>query len=207
MASNHYSGKGCPDCGGSKPHTTRSFIEAAQATHGDLYDYSQVEYVNNKTAVTIICRVHGPFSQEAKVHYIGSGCPDCVEAGFNPSEPALLYYLAITADDGDTRYKIGITNRTIEERFVKKADLDCIRIVKTWRFAVGRVAAEREAEILYQYAGDRYYGPNLLVGGGNTELFTHDVLRLDRREDEHGQRTVAADAKLTSRQIQSDFDF
>ncbi|MGR3344255.1 MAG: hypothetical protein ACU0DI_13715 [Paracoccaceae bacterium] len=207
MASNHYSGKGCPDCGGSKPHTTESFIEAAQAIHGDRYDYSQVEYVMNKSAVTIICRVHGPFSQGAKVHYTGSGCPDCVEAGFNPSEPALLYYLAITTDDGDTRYKIGVTNRTVEERFVKKTDLDRIRIVETWRFASGRVAREREVEILYQFAGERYYGPDILVGGGNTELFTYDVLGLDRRDDEHGQPIVDADAKLTSRQFQSDFDF
>ena len=30
---NHYQGKGCPDCGGSKPHTTESFVEAAQAEY------------------------------------------------------------------------------------------------------------------------------------------------------------------------------
>ena len=30
---NHYQGKGCLDCGGSKPHTTESFVEAAKAVH------------------------------------------------------------------------------------------------------------------------------------------------------------------------------
>ena len=109
--------------------------------------------------------------------------------------------------DGDTRYKIGITNRTVEERFSKNADLNRIRIVKTWRHAVGRIAAEREAEILYQFAGERYYGPDILVGAGNTELFTHDVLELDRQDGDHDQTVVDEDARLTSRQIQSDFDF
>ena len=207
LPTNHYRGKGCSECGGSKPHTTQSFIEAAQAAHGDLYDYSEVEYVNNKTAVTIICQIHGPFSQGAKVHCMGSGCPDCVEGGFSPGDPALLYYLAIATDDGDTRYKIGITNRTVEERFSKNADLNRIRIVRTWRHAVGRIAAEREAEILYHFAGDRYYGPDILVGAGNTELFTHDVLQLDRQDDDHDQTIVDEDAKLASRQVQIDFDF
>ncbi len=82
-------------------------------------------------------------------------------------------------DDGDTRYKIGITNYTFEKRF-RGPDLARIRTVKTWRYAIGRAAAEREAEILKQYAGDRYYGPDILVGAGNTELFTHDILGLDR---------------------------
>jgi hypothetical protein len=49
-----------------------------------------------------------------------------------------------------------------------------------WRYAIGRAAAEREAEILRQYAGDKYYGPKILVGAGNSEIFTHDVLGLDK---------------------------
>lgn len=35
------------------------FIEKAREIHGDKYDYSKVEYINNKTPVTIICKVHG----------------------------------------------------------------------------------------------------------------------------------------------------
>ncbi len=55
-----------------------------------------------------------------------------------------------------------------------------IRIVKTWRYSIGRAAAESETEILSQYAGDKYYGPDILVSAGNTELFTHDILGLDK---------------------------
>ena len=34
--------------------TTEEFIARAKAVHGDRYDYSKVEYVNNKTKVIII---------------------------------------------------------------------------------------------------------------------------------------------------------
>ena len=127
----------------------------------------------------IICPDHGPFEQTPSNHLSKMNCPDCAESGFNPSDPALLYYLAITTDDGDIRYKIGITNRAVEERF-RGPDLTHIRIIKTWRYAVGRSAVKREAEILSQYSGDKYYGPDILKDG-NTELFTHDILGLDKK--------------------------
>lgn len=77
LPANHYQGKGCSDCGGSKPHTTESFVDASKAIHGDRYDYSIVKYSSNKARVTIICFDHGPFSQIAAVHLRGNGCPEC----------------------------------------------------------------------------------------------------------------------------------
>ncbi len=208
----HLEGKGCYECGivassDAKRSTTEEFIAKARMVHGDHYDYSLVEYVRNSKNVKIICPEHGFFSQIPNVHIDNrSGCPDCAQTGFNPSKPGLLYYLAITTDDGETRYKIGITNLSVEKRF-PAADLARIRVVKIWRFAEGRVAAERESEILSQFAGDRYYGPRLLVGAGNTELFTHDILGLDRGDNTHDQLAVDVDANLVSRQFQRGFDF
>ena len=154
--SNHIAGIGCWGCAGTKPLTTETFIDKAKAIHGDRYDYSSIDYVNAHTHVTIICSDHGPFQQSPSNHLSGQGCPDCAETGFNPNESGTLYYIAVETDDGDTRYKIGITNYTVEERF-RGPDLARIRIVKTWRYAIGRAAAEREEEILRQYAGDKYY--------------------------------------------------
>lgn len=208
----HLGGKGCYECGvvasaDSKRSTTEQFIAKARMVHGDRYDYSLVEYVTNGKKVKIVCPDHGVFLQTPNDH-IGqrSGCPDCAKTGFSPSQPGLLYYIAITTDDGDTRYKIGITNRSIDERF-QGTDLGRIRVVKTWRFAIGHLAAERESEILYQYAGNRYYGPRLLIDAGNAEIFTHDILGLDGGDHVHGQSVVDADANLISRQLQSSFDF
>lgn len=58
--------------------TTQEFIEKAKQIHGDKYDYSKVQYINNSTKVTIICPIHGEFQQLPKDH-IGkkSNCPIC----------------------------------------------------------------------------------------------------------------------------------
>lgn len=37
-------------------NTISDFIRKARAVHGNRYDYSQVEYINNKTPVKIICK-------------------------------------------------------------------------------------------------------------------------------------------------------
>lgn len=57
--------------------TIEEFIERARAVHGDKYDYSKVNYINNKTEVTIICPIHGEFSQRPDSHLQGKGCKYC----------------------------------------------------------------------------------------------------------------------------------
>ena len=75
---------GCPVCGGSIILTNKTFIEKARKIHGDKYDYSQVNYINNKEKVCIICNnknkkdiKHGEFWQEPSSHLQGVGCPKC----------------------------------------------------------------------------------------------------------------------------------
>lgn len=74
---NHIAGHGCPMCVGNKKSDADDFIEKARAVHGDKYDYSKVNYVNNKTKVMIICPEHGEFEQTPSHHLDGDGCPQC----------------------------------------------------------------------------------------------------------------------------------
>ena len=60
-----------------KRKTKEEFIKKAREVHGDKYDYSNVDYINAKTKVCIICPEHGEFWQEAKNHLRGIGCPKC----------------------------------------------------------------------------------------------------------------------------------
>ena len=53
------------------------FIEQAKKIHNDKYDYSKVEYINNRTKVCIICPEHGEFWQIPYSHLIGKGCKKC----------------------------------------------------------------------------------------------------------------------------------
>ena len=75
--SNHLKGQGCPKCGGIYHYNTQEWIEEAKKIHKNKYDYSKVEYVNNKTDVCIICPEHGEFWQTPNTHLKGSKCPKC----------------------------------------------------------------------------------------------------------------------------------
>ena len=58
--------------------STQDFIEKAKQIHGDLYDYSKVEYANSWTPIPIRCRFHGVFLQIPDNHiHRKSGCPRC----------------------------------------------------------------------------------------------------------------------------------
>ncbi len=73
----HLDGCGCNKCNRTKKLSTSEFIEKAKEIHGDKYDYSKVEYVNNKTKVCIICPIHGEFWQKPNDHLNGHGCDKC----------------------------------------------------------------------------------------------------------------------------------
>ena len=76
--SKHLSKRGCITCGGRKKLNTEEFIIKAKEIHGDVYDYSKVNYINNQTNVVIICKTHGPFEQIPSSHVSqGSRCSAC----------------------------------------------------------------------------------------------------------------------------------
>jgi hypothetical protein len=81
----HINGTNCNKCVCDRYHldykkSTEGFISDAKKFHGDRYDYSLVDYINNKTKVNIICPKHGVFKQRADSHRIGNGCPMCKES-------------------------------------------------------------------------------------------------------------------------------
>jgi len=61
-----------------KKLTTDGFIIKAKEIHGNKYDYSQVNYINNRTNIKIRCNIHNNvFNQLPCNHLSGSGCPIC----------------------------------------------------------------------------------------------------------------------------------
>lgn len=60
----------------SRRLTKEQFIEKSKILHGNAYDYSKVNYVNDQIKVDIVCNTHGLFSQSPGSHY-RSGCPSC----------------------------------------------------------------------------------------------------------------------------------
>ena len=58
--------------------TKDQFILDANSVHSNKYNYCNVNYINNKTKVCIICPKHGVFEQVASNHYNGQSCPKCI---------------------------------------------------------------------------------------------------------------------------------
>jgi hypothetical protein len=74
---NHLRGQGCPICAGRAMNTTL-FIEKANLKHGvGKYNYSEVDYVDSKSKVTITCKSGHTFQQTPNQHLDGAGCPTC----------------------------------------------------------------------------------------------------------------------------------
>lgn len=103
----------------------------------------------------------------------GRGCPSCAIYGFNADKPATLYYICIE----DKYYKVGITNRTIEERFNLDKEKN-IKIIAAFNYSKGIDAKTAEKAILLKYRDYLYKGPKVLKSGGNSELFSVDLTQV-----------------------------
>lgn len=84
IASNHLRGFGCKKCylenaNVDQKYSNDEFIEKANKTHHDFYNYNKTKYFNSKADVTITCPVHGDFEQIAGNHLSGFGCKKCSE--------------------------------------------------------------------------------------------------------------------------------
>jgi len=133
----HKQGYGCPVCGGERRKVacrsnSERFIESARAVHGDFYGYDKVEYVNCETPVVITCPVHGSFWQTPHSHKEGCGCTFCGNeqkiglgtydrgwAARNPRKAQELgqLYLLDLWDNQERFLKIGVTSRSVNQRF------------------------------------------------------------------------------------------
>lgn len=75
----HLQGQGCPMCIQNKPLTKEEFIKKSKKIHNGKYDYSNIEFKNMNTKISILCPKHGEFKQKPIKHIIGQGCPICAQ--------------------------------------------------------------------------------------------------------------------------------
>lgn len=79
----HLEGHGCSECmkellSNLKRSSTEEFTQKAQKVHGNKYIYDKINYINNRTKVTIFCKkCKLNFIQTPSNHLAGSGCPAC----------------------------------------------------------------------------------------------------------------------------------
>jgi len=127
---NHVSGQGCPKCAdiivaSKRLKTLDIFKKEAIEIHKNKYNYDKVIYKNNKSAVTIICPIHGEFKQRVSAHLSGQGCITCGQVSNYKKENYIkkagdrkcIFYTLKCFNDQEEFYKIGITMNTVHNRY------------------------------------------------------------------------------------------
>ena len=81
-ANDHLNGHGCPKCKNKKnsdkfSDNLNEVLIKFEKAHGNIYDYSKVDYKSSKIKVEIICKKHGSFWQTPNNHVNGANCPSC----------------------------------------------------------------------------------------------------------------------------------
>ena len=178
IPASHTKGHGCNKCaaivrGDIRRSTLADTISNFQSTHKYKYDYSLVEYKSTRDLVTIVCPLHGEFKQTPNNHQRGQGCPSCCVTGFDKNKPAVLYYLKVE-HLGEVAYKIGVTNLTVNSRYV--GELGKFVVLAERLFPYGGDAYKREQEIIRNNIAYKYTGTPLLRAG-NTELFAENIIK------------------------------
>ena len=166
---------GCPFCSGHMKKTTESYTDEL-ITKGIKYIPIE-EYINIMTKIMHKC-YHCGHEWSIKPHDIlyGNGCPVCAAMGFNRGKPAILYYVKLW-DENRVCYKIGVTNKTVEQRL-----RNCgknYKILMQKHYETGAEAETREQILISENKDQKAYAPKWLKTGGNSELFISDVLDLD----------------------------
>ena len=100
---------GCSACvSNTRKKDNEYFIKKALEIHGDIYDYSLVEYKGFDSYVDIICKKHGVFSKKAKNHISGkkTGCGKCFEKVLYDTE----YYIEKCKEKHNDLYDYSLIN-------------------------------------------------------------------------------------------------
>ena len=101
--------QGCAKCHGGVSIDTNEFKIRALKVHGNRYDYSNVNYINSRTLVDIICIKHGNFQQTPANHLSGQGYPIC---SLSKGEQQIIQILNEHEIDYIHQYKVVVNNKT-----------------------------------------------------------------------------------------------
>ena len=72
-------GTGCKECAlATRRMSPEEYVQKAKEIHGDKFDYSQTRFTKMADQITVLCKEHGEFTQNAQNHLRGmNGCSEC----------------------------------------------------------------------------------------------------------------------------------
>ncbi len=167
---------GCPGCNKYSKWTTEDFVQTIQSMKPITV---LSKYKHAGATVDCQCNVCGTKWSPMPGNLLRPdkvSCPSCAKSGYDPSKPGYLYYLRVY-DEDQVYWKIGITSRSLKERF-NPSERGKIVVLYNQRFESGSAAQQCERNILNLFKHFKVKNAAPLKTG-NTELFTKDVLQMD----------------------------
>ena len=94
--------------------TREIFIERSKIIHGNIYDYSKVEYINSHTKVILKCIIHGEFEVTPSHHmHSKTGCSKC-SCNYNYTTEEFIDKCKLVHGDTYDYSKVKYINNTIK---------------------------------------------------------------------------------------------
>lgn len=137
VPTSHFKGFGCSKCSSCCKLTTSDFIRRSIEIHGDIYDYSKVDYINNKNKVTITCKTHGDFLQRPSNHLRLQGCPDCERS------------------KGEIRIKNILEENQI--KYMSQFSFNDLKYLKKLHFDFCILNSDKTVKYLIEFNGEQHY--------------------------------------------------
>jgi len=153
IPNSHLNKKGCSKCSNCYKPNTNEWIQKAKLIHGDKYDYSKVDYVNNSTKIKIICKEHGEFKQQPSAHIDQQqGCYKCSNNQYSKMSIDRLNFISkkdnITIQHALNHGEYKIPNTRL------KADGYC-----------------KETNTIYEFHGDYWHGNPFMYNANEDTYF------------------------------------
>lgn len=181
----HLSGRGCRRCGDESVSLKNTmpfdvFLKRSNIRHDSRYTYESSSYQNVESMVLIHCESHGSFNQRAADHMAGHGCVKCGRNlnGFgrsnfvdicNKKDGQGSLYVIKCYTDSEVFYKVGITSRTIAQRFSTRIPYSYDVIFSIKEDAAYIYDLENKIHALLK---DHHYSPKIDFKGSVYECFT-----------------------------------
>ncbi len=182
----HLAGHGCPKCANEKlnilkannniKNATKKFFAKVKLSYKNL-NFDNYKYSGVRSPSVVICDEHGEFLRTPGQLYRGNGCIKCrkTKRSVDINSKHILYYVK-----SNNFYKIGITAKTVEERFSYEIKNTDFKILKMFHYDDGNKARITEKLLLSlskpEYKINKEDSP---FKNGWTECFNCDILGYD----------------------------
>ena len=154
---------------------TEIFVNQSNEIHNNRYSYFNTEVINMSKKVLVTCPIHGDFRVTPSHHLNNfTGCKRCSAYVFSNKQQCsyktTFLYLIRCFNENEEFYKIGITSKSVKQRFRTSRELPYNYEIEFLFEHSPKVICKLEADLHFHFKNFQYF-PNIFFEG-RTECFS-----------------------------------